>query len=75
MFGTGKVIEKNSIDFNGLAMLYLQHRCDDSLTPEDYLVRFIQVREAMYKRFEEEPLPPKKVSAPPQMPLRVSPWR
>ena len=76
MFGTSKKIKIDSTMIDELARLYLNQHHEESETPEDYLVRFIQTRYRMEQRFNEElqnyieknpispppPMPPKKDS-------------
>ena len=52
MFGISQDISEKTIDFDELARLYISQRFDETETPEDFLVRFVKVREAMLARFK-----------------------
>lgn len=72
MFGTGRNIPKSEIDFDKLAQIYIKQRFNKDETPEEFFVRFIQVRESMLNRFKAEPQKP--ISAPPSVPPTKSYW-
>lgn len=54
MFDTGKSINLKSINFDQLALSYVNQRTNELETPEDYLTRFIHTRYRMEQRFDEE---------------------
>ncbi|MBQ3337559.1 MAG: hypothetical protein IJG80_09165 [Selenomonadaceae bacterium] len=72
MFGISQDISEKTIDFDELARLYISQRFDETETPEDFLVRFVKVREAMLARFKAEPRKP--VSIPHVMPTKKPSW-
>ena len=54
MFGTGKKILKNEINFDNLAQIFVEQRFNQDETPEEFLARFIEVRLRMEQHFDEE---------------------